>query len=361
MGGSLATVNASLFGRRSLLLEALIWNCSPQSHYDTFRAMQANHDSESRSPVVTRRQALSALSLTGASAAFLSCATAQKAPARKSSYRYCLNMSTIRGQELSVTEEIEVAGKAGYDAIEPWLGKLNQYVNEGGSLSDLRKQIADYGMTVESAIGFASWAVNDPAKRAKGFADATRDMELLAAIGGKRIAAPPAGVPGNDPVEPDAAAERYHDLLEIGDKIGVIPQIEMWGGHPSIGKVSTAIYIAIRAGHPKACFLGDVYHTYKGGSDFDGFRLLSPQALQVIHMNDYPADPPQDKIRDEHRVYPGDGIAPLNEIFGIFESVGAKPVLSLELFNREYWKMDPLQAAKIGLQKMQASVARAGA
>ena len=310
---------------------------------------------------LSRRQALGALSLTGASATLMSCATTNRPSAGPSRFRYCLNMSTIRGQNLSVPEEIEVAGKAGYDAIEPWLGKLNQYVSGGGSLSDLRKQIEDHGMTVESAIGFASWAVNDPDKRKKGVEDATRDMELLAQIGGKRIAAPPAGVPGDDPVEPDAAAERYRHLLEIGEQTGVVPQIEMWGGHSSIGKVSTAIYIALEAGHPQACFLGDVYHTYKGGSSFEGLRLLSGQALQVFHMNDYPSDPPQNEIRDEHRVFPGDGIAPLQEIFSIFKSVGAAPALSLELFNRAYWKMDPLEAANVGLRKMKTAVAAATA
>ena len=324
-----------------------------------FPGMKANKQTETGSNLLNRRQALTTLGIAGTSAALTACATPQRTSASGSAFRYCLNMSTIRGQDLSVPEEIDVAGKAGYDAIEPWLGKLNDYVKSGGSLPDLRKQIEDYGMTVESAIGFASWAVNDAEKRKKGFDDAARDMDLLAKIGGKRIAAPPAGVPGNDPVEPDAAAERYRALLELGEETGVVPQIEMWGGHPSIGKVSTAIYIAIRAGHPQACFLGDVYHTYKGGSDFNGLRLLSAQALQVIHMNDYPADPPQDKIRDEHRVYPGDGIAPLNDIFGIFKSVGATPVLSLELFNRDYWKLDPLVTATTGLQKMKASVAAA--
>jgi len=319
--------------------------------------MNSPEQPSKESSKISRRQAISALGLTGASTALMSCATTQQPKSASSTFRYCLNMSTIRGQKLSVAEEIDVAGKAGYDAIEPWLGKLNEYVKSGGSLTDLRKQIEGYGMTVESAIGFASWAVNDPSKRKQGVADATRDMELLAKIGGKRIAAPPAGIPRDDLVEPDAAAERYRALLEIGEQTGVVPQIEMWGGNPSIGKVSTAVYIGIEAGHPQACFLGDVFHTYKGGSDFDGLRLLSAQALQVIHMNDYPADPPQDKIGDQHRVFPGDGIAPLNEIFGIFKSVGATPVLSLELFNRDYWEMDPLDTATIGLHKMRAAVA----
>ena len=287
-------------------------------------------------------------------------ATTQAKPDRKSGsdpFRYCLNMSTIRGQELSVTGEVDIAGKAGYNAIEPWLGKLNDYKNNGGSLKDLSKRIEDHGLTVESAIGFARWIVDDDAQRAKGLEDARRDMDLLAQLGAKRIAAPPAGA--RSTVDPMAAAKRYRKLLEIGDEIGVVPQIEMWGGNPSIGRVSTAIYIAIEAGHPDACFLGDVYHTYKGGSDFAGLKMLGPQALQHFHWNDYPADPPLEKIGDQHRVFPGDGIAPIADIVKGFLQVGAMPVLSLELFNRDYWAMDALEAARIGLDKMKTSVAPA--
>lgn len=275
-------------------------------------------------------------------------------------FRFCLNMSTIRGQKLSAEEEIDVAGKAGYDAIEPWFGKIDGYLKGGGKLKILRKRIEDHGLTVESAIGFASWIVDDDSKRARGFETAKRDMDTIAQLGGIRIAAPPAGVPRNKAVDPLRAAERYAKLLELGDKMGVVPQIEMWGGNRSIGRVSTAIYIAIECGHPKACFLGDVYHTYKGGSDFDGLRLLGPQALQHFHMNDYPADPPQATIRDQHRVYPGDGIAPISEILRGFRAVGATPVLSLEVFNRGYWKQDALEVAKTGLRKMREAVVKAG-
>ncbi len=320
--------------------------------------MKSIHSVETNNQL-TRRQALGALGIAGAASAMTACATMRKDTVTASTFRYCLNMSTIRGQKLSAAEEVDVAGISGYDGIEPWMGKLRQYVEGGGSLEDLRKRIEDYGMTVESAIGFAAWIVDDPEKRKKGFEDAKRDMELLAKIGGKRIAAPPAGVPRGKLVEPQAAAERYRQLLELGEQTGVIPQIEMWGGNESIGKVSTAVFVAVESGHPDACFLGDVFHTYKGGSDFDSLRLLSPQALQVFHLNDYPASPPQKDIRDEHRVYPGDGIAPITKILDIFQSVGASPTLSLELFNREYWKKNALDAAQIGLAKMRQAVAQA--
>ena len=305
----------------------------------------------------TRREALGTLGAAGILAA--GPVRGQVGRAEAPPWKYCLNFSTIRGQNLSIEEEIDVAGKAGYDAIEPWMNKIVAFVERGGSLPELRRRIENHGLSVESAIGFASWIVDDPGARRRGLEIARRDMDLLARIGGKRIAAPPAGVPRDQVVEPEAAAERYARLLALGDETGVVPQVEMWGGNASIGKVGTALYIAIESGHPEACFLGDVYHTYKGGSDFDGLRLLGPRALQVFHFNDYPADPPRESIGDQHRVWPGDGLAPLSEILSIFRSVGAAPVLSLELFHRGYWKMDALEAARTGLARMRASVARA--
>jgi len=299
----------------------------------------------------------------GAAALGAGTLSAEAAATARSKFKFGLNMSTIRGPRgskgLSIVEEVEVAAKAGYDAIEPWMRKISAYVDAGGSLKDLGKRIRDHGLTVESAIGFAAWIVDEDDRRAKGIEEMKRDMDRLAQIGGKRIAAPPAGARRDQPVEMDAAAERYRAILEIGEQIGVIPQVEMWGGHTSIGTVEKAVYIAIKAGHPKACFLGDIYHTYKGGCDFAGLRMLGPQAMQCFHFNDYPADPPRETIRDSHRVYPGDGIAPITEILRGFAAVGAYPVLSLELFNEAYWKRPALENARTGLAKMKACVERA--
>lgn len=46
---------------------------------------------------------------------------------------------------------------------------------------------------MESGIGFAKWIVDDDDERGKGLEEAKRDMDTLAQIGGKRLAAPPAG------------------------------------------------------------------------------------------------------------------------------------------------------------------------
>ena len=83
--------------------------------------------------------------------------------------------------------------------------------------------------------------------------------------------------------------------------------------------------------------------------------MLGKDAISVFHMNDYP-NLPTDKLNDSDRVYPGDGVAPLKELVKILRQVGFQVMLSLEVFNREYWKEDALKVAKTGLEKMKAVV-----
>jgi sugar phosphate isomerase/epimerase len=269
---------------------------------------------------------------------------------------FCLNTSTLRGQKLGIVKEIEVAAQAGFQAVEPWVGTIEEYVKGGGSLPDLKKKIADLGLTVESAIGFPEWIVDDEARRAKGMEQAKREMDLVAQIGGKRLASPPAGATNEPKLELLKVAERYRTLLEAGDAIGVVPELELWGFSKNLNQLSDVAYVAIEARHPKACILTDVFHLYKGGSDFRSIRLLSGNAIQKVHLNDYPAEPPREKIDDSFRVFPGDGVAPLKQFLQDLQSTGNGKILSLELFNRKLWQQDALEVAKEGLAKMKAVV-----
>jgi len=312
---------------------------------------------------LSRRTALAQAGLLMAGAVLGEKAAAQSPsnPARKptgQAFRYCLNTATIRGQKLGLAKEIEVAAKAGYDAIEPWVDAIQRHVESGGRLADLKKQIGDSGLTVESAIGFPEWIVEDDARRAKGMERAKREMDLVAQIGGKRFAAPPAGATDFPKLDLMKAAERYHALLEAGDQAGVAPQLELWGFSKNLNRLGECICVAMETGHPKACVLADVFHLYKGGSDFHGARLLGARAIQVLHMNDFPSDPPREKIDDSYRIYPGDGAAPLSDILRILHETGGQKVLSLELFNRKYWAEDALAVAQAGLEKMKKLVAK---
>jgi sugar phosphate isomerase/epimerase len=280
-------------------------------------------------------------------------AAADAAPAEP--FGYCLNTSTLMGQKLDFVEIVEIAAKAGYTALEPWVRELDEYVKKGGDIKALRQRLQDRGLRVESAIGFAEWVVDDAGRRKKGLEQARRDMDRVQQIGGKRLAAPPAGAQQVE-INLRAVTERYAALLEIGNQLGVVPQIEVWGFARTLTRLGDAALVAIDCGHPQACILADVYHLYKGGSNPEGLRLLNGNALHVLHFNDYPAEPPRSTITDAQRIYPGDGVAPLKSILRDLRQIGYRGVLSLELFNRGYWKQDPLTVARTGLEKMRAAV-----
>mgnify|MGYP001090012162 CR=1 FL=1 len=52
-----------------------------------------------------------------------------------------------------------------------------------------------------------------------------------------------------------------------------------------------------------------------------------------------------------------DGVAPMNQILRTLADIGFRGMLSLEVFNREYWKNPPIEVAQTGLAKMRGSKA----
>ncbi len=177
------------------------------------------------------------------------------------------------GQKLPLEKEIEIAAKAGYDAIEPWVSKIAEHQKNVGPLKDLAKKIVDLGLIIPDAIGFAPWIVDDDAKRAAGLEQAKHDMDLVRQIGGNHIAAPPAGATDVQITDLLKIAERYRALIDIGQSIGVIPQLEVWGFSKTLSRLGEAAEVAIESGHPDACILADIYHLRKGRSGFAGLAL----------------------------------------------------------------------------------------
>jgi hypothetical protein len=172
----------------------------------------------------------------------------------KGPFRLCFNTATIMGKNLPITEEIDIVAKAGYDGIEPWIRKIEDYKSKGGTLADLKKRIADAGLAVEGAIGFVGWIMDDEAARAKGVEQMKRDMDLVAQIGGTRIAAPPVGATDKPGLDLDAAAARYRVILDAGANIGVIPQLELWGHSKNLHRLGQCMHALAQPVH--ACDRG---------------------------------------------------------------------------------------------------------
>jgi len=307
---------------------------------------------------MNRRNALKNISLTtGLAVASPLASLAEEKKDEAGKFRYCLNTSTISGQKSGLKKYLEIAAQAGYDGVEVWVQDVKDYKGQGGSMPALKKFLDDSHLAVYDAIGFAPWMVEDEQQRKAGFEQMKQEMNLLAELGCTRIAAPSAGVKPDVPLDLVKVGERYKQLLDLGRQTGVAPQLEFWGSSPVFFSMGQALMAAAAAKDPDVKILPDVYHLFRGNSGFECLKMVNGKIIDVIHFNDYPSNIPREEQRDKDRVYPGDGVAPLKQILNDLANMGGTKILSLELFNPEYWKNDSLSIAKAGLEKMRKAVA----
>ncbi|MFQ5808157.1 MAG: sugar phosphate isomerase/epimerase family protein [Armatimonadota bacterium] len=268
-----------------------------------------------------------------------------------------LNASTIRPAPLE--DKIRIAAEAGYDGIELWTNELERYAGEGKSLDDLRKRIADRGLSVPNTIGLGGAMPGEEEKRPAALEAVRRRLDVAAKVGAECIAAPPS--PDREDMDVLWVAERYKELLAIGREFGVRVALEFlafFKGFNRLGKTAAA---AIETDERDACLVPDVFHMFLGGSGFNGIRYLHGDFIAVLHINDAPAEPRRAEQRDQHRVYPGDGILPLVQLLRDLKHIGFRGALSLELFNRDYWQQEPMTVARTGIEKMREVIAKSDA
>lgn len=271
---------------------------------------------------------------------------------KRKQFSFCLNTSTISGcGEYSVVDYINIAGEAGYDGVELWMGDIRKYLEQGGTKLEITTALKKHKLTFENTIGFAPWLSGS-----QGLEKMHSDMKLLATLGAKRIAAPPVGYKGEEALDLLAMGEQYKKLLAIGRETGVMPQLEFWGASDIFWHLGQAMMVLTATGEKDARLLPDIYHLFRGGSDFEALHLLNNQYIEVFHMNDYPGDKDRLEQNDADRIFPGDGVGPLVEVLTYLSGSSGEKVLSLELFNRDYWKRPALEVAEEGLVKMKKAV-----
>ena len=92
-----------------------------------------------------------------------------------------LNTSTIRPAGLM--DKIRIAAETGYSAIELWNDDLIEYEEQGGSLTDVKKALEDYGLSVPTVIALHGWLNTTGTEHQEAIEEAKRRMAQAAAVG----------------------------------------------------------------------------------------------------------------------------------------------------------------------------------
>ena len=89
----------------------------------------------------------------------------------------------------------------------------------------------------------------------------------------------------------------------------------------------------------------DACHFFNGGGDISEIDDIDPSRICVFHLDDM-EDVPKEAITDGHRLLPGEGILPLDDICQRLKGIGYDGLCCVELFRAEYWDWDPFELAK---------------
>ena len=84
--------------------------------------------------------------------------------------------------------------------------------------------------------------------------------------------------------------------------------------------------------------------------DVEDIGLIPAEKIFVYHIDDC-EDLPLGVLDHCHRLFPGDGVIPLQEISCKLKKTGYDAIASLELFRPQYWDMEPKDVIRIGAQK----------
>jgi len=98
----------------------------------------------------------------------------------------------------------------------------------------------------------------------------------------------------------------------------------------------------------------DVFHMYRSGEMIKEIHRDQSSLIWAFHVNDAPSIPISE-LRDSDRVMPLDGIVNLREYISQLQSLHFNGPISVELFNKQYWEMDPklvVERARSGLKEL---------
>jgi 2-keto-myo-inositol isomerase len=81
----------------------------------------------------------------------------------------------------------------------------------------------------------------------------------------------------------------------------------------------------------------DTFHFYVGENTLEDLEKIPPERISLIHFHDA-ADLPRNKLGDEDRLYPGEGVIDLGGFCKVLRDKGYEGPLSVELINPKLWE-----------------------
>jgi len=260
--------------------------------------------------------------------------------------KLALNGATTMRADLAT--DLQAAKAAGYDYVEIWAAKLRSFLKER-STAELKDLFSESGLAPLSINSIEHVTFRDE----QAYAAIKRECEELssiaAAVGCPCIVVVPGRLPKGGATRENVMAESIKVLTELCDisaTHNVALAFEFLGQTDcSVPTLDLAADIVREVNRKDLGVVIDSFHFYAGNSTFAMIESLDPEMIRIFHINDA-EDLPREQLEDRHRLLPGLGILPLDQMLSSFRKIGYDKVASVEIFRPEYWERDPFTLAR---------------
>lgn len=255
-----------------------------------------------------------------------------------------LNGATTMNADLMT--DIRAASHAGFDLIEIWAAKLRAYLKQH-TTQELKQLLDEHQLRAYSINSIEHITFRSHEQHTDLLAECEELCRMAHEIGCECLVVVPSPRPEGVSDE-EIIAESIlvlHELSDVASRYDTKLAFEFLGfPECSVRTLDQCRGIVTGVDRPNVGLVIDTFHFYVGGSTLQSIAQLKPDQLFIVHINDA-EDRPKSELRDSHRLLPGLGILPLQDIWAALRRIGYDRVVSVEIFRPEYWDRDPMELA----------------
>ncbi|MCS7259875.1 MAG: sugar phosphate isomerase/epimerase [Anaerolineae bacterium] len=248
----------------------------------------------------------------------------------------------------SLPQDIAAASSAGFKALEIWAAKLDTYLaSPPNSVETLRALLDQAGVQPVSFNSIEFITFRPPNEYEQIQARCRQLCEIGQALNCRKIVVVPSPKPegvGWEEIKRESVRV-LRELAQLAASYEMQLAFEFLGfSWCSVRTLSECWEIVREVDRANVGLVLDTCHFYAGGSDLDSIATVDAAKIFIFHINDVEARP-KETIEDAHRLLPGEGVIPLNEILTRLRHIHYDGLCSIELFRPEYWERDPAELA----------------
>jgi 2-keto-myo-inositol isomerase len=265
--------------------------------------------------------------------------------------KLCFNEATTM-KNSTLERDLELCEKYGYDLIEIRLDKLREYL-ETHTVEDLVRFFRNNKLKPFAFNALEFIIFRDEA----GYNDIKENLVFLCQVGEKinckKIVVVPTFDVG-DYTKSEIKKEsilKLNELADIAEKYGVKLAYE-FVGYPncSVNTFGQTYDIVSSVNRDNVGMVLDCFHFHAMGSRIEDLKKADASKIFIFHIDDS-EDLPIGALRDDKRLWPGEGAVDLNLILGTLKEIGYSDMVSVELFRPEYWAWDAEDTVRVGKEK----------